>query len=52
MIYRIVATILLLIAIVAAGVLLEYDEPAAPKASRSAPASNSDDSAMKSLRIN
>lgn len=52
MTYRIIATLLLLVCIVAAGVALEYDEPstkAAPAAS--SPAPTADDSVMQSLRI-
>ena len=50
--YRIIATLVLVLFIVAAGVALEYDEPstkAAPAAS--SPAPSADDSAMQSLRI-
>lgn len=50
--YRIIATLLLVLCVVAAGVALEYQEPstqAAPAASASPPAA--DDSAMQSLRI-
>ena len=52
MTYRIVISILLILGIVGAGVLLEYDEPSTtqPKAA-SAPAPAADDSAMQSLRI-
>lgn len=48
MIYRIVATILLIVAIVAVGVVLEPGS-SAPAASKSTP--GVDDSSMKSLRI-
>ncbi len=48
MIYRIVATILLIVAIVAVGVVLEPG-PSTPAATKSAP--GADDSSMKSLRI-
>ena len=51
MIYRIVATILLLLTVCAVGVALEYEEPTSNKA-RPVPAATPDDSAMKSLRIN
>lgn len=55
MTYRIIATLLLLVCIVAAGVALEYDDPstkAAPAASAApAYAPSADDSAMQSLRI-
>lgn len=49
MIYRIVATIVLIVAITAVGV---YLEPSTQRSSTSAAPSNPDDGAMKSLRIN
>ncbi|WP_187427577.1 hypothetical protein [Comamonas sp. Z1] len=48
--YRIIATLLLLVCVVGAGVLLEYQQPSAsPAPAAASPAA--DDSAMQSLRI-
>lgn len=52
MTYRIIATLLLLVCVVGAGVALEYQEPTAspaPAASNHTP--DADDGAMQSLRI-
>lgn len=51
MTYRIIATLVLIVCIVAARVALEYQEPSASPAPAASASPAADDGAMQSLRI-